>query len=445
MDTNNVTKEKTSKKNVIIQAISSNKMLFVALSFFFIIIVSSTFFLYSYIKKENSATKLGNKVHQIEPPEETYKVVDELLLESGTELPNPRIYFEDADIDIKEDTSIKYYLDDKEVAESTLSYVKNGIKYSKGVNKYKVVIDDKYETSLNIVDRTSPVFTLKEITITTKGSYEAKSFVNQYSDNSHTSKFTAKFKNDYEAEYNKIGKYSITIEVCDASNNCSTATTNLTIKSESSTTKPPTTPPEKKYVKTVTETIKTKTEHIKYGVKEETYVDVKYDVYSDGSKVEKNRGTPYTKLNQKSFNGTVKTMRSEAASIYDQYATTRNTILTKTNEYRAEKGISALKEDKTLSIMATIRAMELAYTGTFTHTRPGKKAFSTLWKEYDNRDYNSIAENLALNYSSDVDVCKGWRSSQDHYKNIMNSSYTKIGIGRYSFNGNTYWVQLFEG
>lgn len=447
MEFNEVNAQQTSKTEIIKNTISKYKLLFIAILLSAIIIITSIILIIVHINKEQSSKTLEPPIKNIEEPQEpekTYNIVEEIKLESGTELPNARIYFEDVEVPVTEDSIIKYYLNEEEVPETNLSYIKNNIKYSKGVNKYKVVIDDKYTSSLNIVDTTSPIINLKDITITTKGKYEAKSFVNQYSDNSNVSTFTAAFKDEKQSSYNKIGKYNITIVVCDPSNNCTEATAKLTVKSAVQTETPPVNNTEKKYVKTTVQAVKTNTENIKYGVKKITYVDIKYDVYSDGSKVEVSRGTPYTKIDQSGFNGTVKTMRSEAASIYDEYASTREIILTTTNGYRTEVGSPKLTEDKTLSIMATIRAMEMAYSGQFSHTRPGNKPFETLWKDYDNRAYTYAGENLAKDFKSDYSTCKGWRESDGHYKNMINSRFTKIGIGRFSFNGTTYWVQLFE-
>lgn len=448
MEYNEVSEKKVSKFTIIKNTILKYKLLFIAILLFIIIAITATVLIINQVSKAHQSATIDSAVKGVKDPEEsttpeepTYNILEELKLESGTELPNARIYFEDEVVPVTDESVIKYYLNDTEVTEASLSYTNNNIKYSRGVNKYKVVIDDKYTSSLNIVDTTSPIVSLKDVTITTKGKYEAKSFVNQYSDNSRISTFTATFKDSNQASYNKIGKYNITIVVCDTSNNCSESTAKLTIKSATQTQTPTTT--EKKFVKTTVQAVKTNTEHIKYGVKKITYVDIKYNVYSDGSKTEVSRGSAYTKIDQSGFNGTVKTMRSEAASIYDEYSSTRNTILTQTNKYRAEVGARALVEDKTLSIMATIRAMEIAYSGQFSHTRPGKKEFTTMWTDYG-RDYTFIGENLAKDFKSDLGACQGWRDSDGHYKNMVQTRFTKVGIGRYYFNGTTYWVQLFE-
>ena len=36
-----------------------------------------------------------------------------------------------------------------------------------------------------------------------------------------------------------------------------------------------------------------------------------------------------------------------------------------------------------------------------------------------------------------------WMNSAGHRANILNSSFTKLGVGVYSYGGTLYWTQLF--
>ena len=177
-----------------------------------------------------------------------------------------------------------------------------------------------------------------------------------------------------------------------------------------------------------------------------TRLDNTYNVYNDGSKKEVSRKNTTTKIDQSTFNGKVSTMKSEASSIYNSLSTTRNTVLNITNKYRKEVNASDLSLDPTLSLMATIRAMEMAYSGKFSHTRPDGREWSTLWEDYQGSKPAgvSIGENLAYGFSSDETACQGWRESEGHYKNMISVAYNKLGVGKYTFNGKTYWVQLFQ-
>ena len=139
-------------------------------------------------------------------------------------------------------------------------------------------------------------------------------------------------------------------------------------------------------------------------------------------------------------------MKPEAIKLYSATSTVSQTVLRLTNQYRSEVNVTSLTLDKDLSIMATIRAMELAYSGKFSHTRPNGSEWSTLWPEYHGgKVYGIMGENLAFGYSSDEASCEGWRKSKGHYENMINSNFTKMGVGKYTFNGKTYWVQLFQG
>lgn len=53
--------------------------------------------------------------------------------------------------------------------------------------------------------------------------------------------------------------------------------------------------------------------------------------------------------------------------------------------------------------------------------------------------YLSVGENIAMGYPSEESVMNGWLASQGHCANIMNSSFTEMGVGRVG----SYWTQDF--
>ena len=57
--------------------------------------------------------------------------------------------------------------------------------------------------------------------------------------------------------------------------------------------------------------------------------------------------------------------------------------------------------------------------------------------------YRSAGENIAYGYRTPQAVVNGWMNSSGHRANILNASYTKIGVG-YVASGN-YWTQMFIG
>lgn len=123
--------------------------------------------------------------------------------------------------------------------------------------------------------------------------------------------------------------------------------------------------------------------------------------------------------------------QSEASRVEEE-------VLAIVNSERAKAGISPLMTDKSLSDAASIRAEEL--TVSFSHTRPdGSDCFSAI----KNASFDMWGENIAKGYASSAEVMDGWMHSEGHRKNILNSGFTKIGIGYYVLNGEKHWVQLF--
>ena len=365
------------------------------------------------------------------------KPKSELKLEVGSKLPELKDYFNvlyDNDLN----SQIKYFYNNKEVSLDAISKLKNNQRVLTKVSTYKVSIssgENTYSSVLKVVDTTIPNVELKNLTITEGDSYNIKNFVKSYSDNSGSTSYTISYKDKSQSNLKKPGTHTISIVICDQNKNCLNKTTKLTINQFVL-----------KVVKQVTQNVVTETKAIKYGVREITEVSITYDVYNDGSKKEKSRGTAKTRVDQSTFNAKTSDMKPEAIKLYSATSTVSQTVLRLTNQYRSEVNVTSLTLDKDLSIMATIRAMELAYSGKFSHTRPNGSDWSTLWPEYHGgKVYGIMGENLAFGYSSDEAACEGWRKSKGHYENMINSNFTKMGVGKYTFNKKTYWVQLFQG
>lgn len=110
------------------------------------------------------------------------------------------------------------------------------------------------------------------------------------------------------------------------------------------------------------------------------------------------------------------------------------------NQERAKNGLSALTTDKTLMDAAQKRAVET--NTSFSHTRPSGQNFSTVLSEFG-ISYRSAGENIAYGQKTPEDVVNAWMNSSGHRANILNSSYTTIGVGCYKSGNTYYWSQLF--
>ena len=192
-------------------------------------------------------------------------------------------------------------------------------------------------------------------------------------------------------------------------------------------------------IKTEDEEKLTKSE-TKYGLTTNTYTVTTYNVYSDGSKKEKSSKTRTEKTGQ--YSATTEELLLEARQLKSQNASLINGVLGYVNQYREEVQVEKITLDSKLTEAACARAMEMAYTNKMSHTRPnGSRCFSIL-KEMG-ISYMACGENIAMGQRSAKAVANSWRNSDGHYKNMINSSYGKIGIGVMQYNGTYYWCQLF--
>lgn len=129
---------------------------------------------------------------------------------------------------------------------------------------------------------------------------------------------------------------------------------------------------------------------------------------------------------------------------YGAYA---SEVLRLVNIERTKVGVAPLVLDEALCNAANMRAIEMDYSGYFSHTRPnGSNCFTVF--EFCNIDYLSCGENIAAGYATPADVVDGWMNSPGHKANILNTSYTKMGLGYSTGGGGAYrhyWAQEFAG
>ena len=113
-------------------------------------------------------------------------------------------------------------------------------------------------------------------------------------------------------------------------------------------------------------------------------------------------------------------------------------LLALTNEARQKEGLSPLTRQEDLDLGAQIRAQEIVTH--FSHTRPDGTPFYTVFGVEENYYYG---ENIAYNYDTAQQAMDAWMSSEGHRENILNSTYTGIGIATIEKDGQRYWVQIF--
>lgn len=110
------------------------------------------------------------------------------------------------------------------------------------------------------------------------------------------------------------------------------------------------------------------------------------------------------------------------------------------NVERAKVGLPALKENWELSRVARFKSQDMHDKHYFDHNSPTYGSPFTMMKNFG-INYKTAGENIAYGQQTPAEVMKAWMNSSGHKANILNKSYTQIGVG-YVKDGN-YWTQQF--
>jgi len=112
------------------------------------------------------------------------------------------------------------------------------------------------------------------------------------------------------------------------------------------------------------------------------------------------------------------------------------------NQVRAENGLKALSVNWELSRVARYKSEDMSGSRYFSHTSPTYGTPFQMMRSFG-LSYRSAGENIAYGQRTPAQVMDAWMNSSGHRANILNASYTQIGVG-YCPNGN-YWTQMFIG
>ena len=112
------------------------------------------------------------------------------------------------------------------------------------------------------------------------------------------------------------------------------------------------------------------------------------------------------------------------------------------NEIRAENGLKELTYDWELSRVARYKSQDMKDNRYFSHTSPVYGSPFQMMKSFGIK-YRTAGENIARGQTTPRIVVNAWMNSSGHRANILNPSFTHIGVG-YAENGR-YWTQMFIG
>ena len=119
-----------------------------------------------------------------------------------------------------------------------------------------------------------------------------------------------------------------------------------------------------------------------------------------------------------------------------------NEVIRLVNKIRQENGLKSLSANWELSRVARYKSQDRVDNRYFAHNSPVYGTPFQMIKSFG-ISYRTAGENIAYGYKTPQAVVDGWMNSSGHRANILNSSYTQIGVG-YVANGN-YWTQMFIG
>lgn len=151
------------------------------------------------------------------------------------------------------------------------------------------------------------------------------------------------------------------------------------------------------------------------------------DLHEDSSKTENN-------------NSTVTEDDNKEDNIYNN-SDIADEILNITNEIRKSYGLDPLIQDNDLASAALSHAADMYNNNYFSHTSLDGRTFDERVRAYTGSTYSFLGENIACGNMSGEDAMELWMNSEGHRENILNSSYTHIGIACY----NNYFVVDFAG
>ncbi|MBU4421801.1 hypothetical protein KKB41_02480, partial [Patescibacteria group bacterium] len=109
-----------------------------------------------------------------------------------------------------------------------------------------------------------------------------------------------------------------------------------------------------------------------------------------------------------------------------------------------KNGETILKQNNELNTSALLKAKDMFARQYFEHNSPTGEDVG-YWVDKEGYEYIIIGENLALgNFKNDEALVNGWMASPGHKENILNSSYTEIGIAvlKGTYQGKETWMAV---
>jgi uncharacterized YkwD family protein len=120
-------------------------------------------------------------------------------------------------------------------------------------------------------------------------------------------------------------------------------------------------------------------------------------------------------------------------------------VLMLTNRERQKAGLSPCAgNDSNLNRSARAKSEDMATNNYFSHQSPTFGDPFAMMRNFG-VIYQTAGENIAKGQPTPQEVVNAWMKSPGHRENIMNGTYTHLGVGYVRKNGQAYWTQQFIG
>lgn len=113
------------------------------------------------------------------------------------------------------------------------------------------------------------------------------------------------------------------------------------------------------------------------------------------------------------------------------------------NVERSRQGLHTLTKNWELCRVARYKSADMASKGYFSHTSPTYGSPFQMMESFGLR-FSAAGENIAYGQRTPQEVMTDWMNSPGHRSNILNPTYTQIGVGlAKNSRGVCYWTQHF--
>jgi len=136
------------------------------------------------------------------------------------------------------------------------------------------------------------------------------------------------------------------------------------------------------------------------------------------------------------------TGKEDVAQVQTTISDFENRVAELVNAERAKYGLKPLTLSKVLSDGARMKSRDMHDNRYFSHTSPVYGSPFQMIRNFG-LSFRTAGENIAYGQRTPQAVVNAWMNSSGHRANILNPSYTQIGVGNVA--SGHHWTQMFIG